>query len=94
MGIVSPLGIGCREAARALREGRDCVAPVTMFDVSRCRSKTAGHAPRLPSDDMRLHSASRMMISAVMETRAGDPGFAPEAAVIGTTSGGMSDGER
>ena len=34
-----------------------------------------------------------MMISAALETRAGDPGFAPEAAVIGTTSGGMSDGE-
>ncbi len=34
-----------------------------------------------------------MMISAALETRAGDPGFVPEAAVIGTTSGGMSDGE-
>ena len=93
MGTVSPLGIGCAEASRALREARDCVAPVTMFDVSKCRSKTAGHAPRLPADDERLHPASRMMIAAALEARSGDPGFSPECAVIGTTSGGMSDGE-
>lgn len=94
MGTVSPLGIGCAEAARALKEARDCVAPVTMFDVSKCRSKTAGHAPQLPADDERLHPASRMMIAAALETRNGDPGFSPECAIIGTTSGGMSDGER
>ena len=94
MGTVSPLGIGCREASRALRESRDCVAPVTMFDVSKCRSKTAGHAPFLPAEDERLHPASRMMIAAALEARAGDAGFVPECAVIGTTSGGMSDGER
>ncbi len=94
MGVISPLGIGSVETERALREGRDCVAPVTAFDVSKCRSKTAGHAPVLAAEDSRLHPASRMMISAAQQTRARDAGFVPELAVIGTTSGGMSDGER
>lgn len=94
MGIVSPLGVGCLETTRGLREARDCVAPVTMFDVEKCRSKSAGHAPSLPAQDARCHPASRMMMAAAMEARSTDPDFAPEIAVIGTTSGGMSDGER
>ena len=93
IGVVSPLGIGCTETERALREGRDCVQPVATFDVSKCRSKTAGYAPVLAAGDERLHPASRMMISAAQQTRTGDAGFVPELAVIGTTSGGMSDGE-
>ena len=42
LGVVSPLGAGAEETARALREGRDCVTAVTRFDVSRTRCKTAG----------------------------------------------------
>ena len=37
MGVVSPLGAGAEETARALREGRDGVTAVTRFDVSRDR---------------------------------------------------------
>jgi 3-oxoacyl-[acyl-carrier-protein] synthase II len=77
----------------ALREGRDCVAPVTTFDTTKCRSKMAGHAPTIEAGDTRLHPASRMMIAAARELLQGDDSFAPELAVIGTTSGGMSDGE-
>lgn len=93
-GIVSPLGVGSPDTVAALREGRDCVAPVTAFDVSKCRSKTAGHAPLIEAGDARVHPASRMMMEAAAQLRRGDAGFAPELAVIGTTSGGMSDGER
>ncbi len=98
MGIVSPLGLGAAENAVALREGRDCVSGVTAFDTSKCRSKTAGQAGPLPGfvsrKEARLHHASHMMIHAVGEALAGDPGFSPEAMVIGTTSGGMSFGEQ
>ena len=93
IGIVSPLGIGTAETDRALREARDCIQPVTSFDVSKCRSKTAGHAPAIPGHDPRLHPASHMMIAAALQTRHADPHFTPELAVIGTTSGGMSHGE-
>ncbi len=98
-GVVSPLGIGLEVNARALWEARDCVAPVTTFDVSKTRSKTAGQVGDLRADGdgkkwARLHPASRMMILAAREAQAGDPEFSPELMVVGTTSGGMSFGEQ
>lgn len=100
-GIVSPLGFGLAETLEALRVGRDCVGPVTRFDVEQCRCKTAGQI----SDERlieyrpdgrkakRLHRASQMMICALGETLTQDSRFKPELTVIGTTSGGMSFGQ-
>jgi 3-oxoacyl-[acyl-carrier-protein] synthase II len=91
------LGLGIAETAQALREARDGITPVTMFDTSKCRSSTAGQVSDLPmSQDragQRLHRASHMMIAAAHEVKAADPGGRPEALIIGTTSGGMSYGE-
>jgi 3-oxoacyl-[acyl-carrier-protein] synthase II len=98
-GIVSPLGFGLDETLASLRAGRDCVSPVTRFDVSKTRSKTAGQVDELRIADCglrkekRLHRASLMMIAAVRELFAQDEKFSPEMMVIGTTSGGMSFGE-
>ncbi len=95
-GIVSPLGHGLAETARSLRAGRDCVTPMARerFDVSLCRSKTAGQVSLPPrADPDRWHPASRMMMEAVGEVVRGDGGFRPEIMIIGTTSGGMSFGE-
>lgn len=103
MGIVSPLGQGLEETAQALREGRDCVRPVTAFDVGKTRCKTAGHAPEnlrfpAPASSKRTgrlrHPASGMMTAAAQELRMADPAYSPELLVIGTTSGGMSFGEQ
>ncbi len=102
-GIVSPLGFGLEETFRSLREAKDCVTPVTMFPVDRCRCQTAGqvedarllaaneHHPRHPE---RLHRVAQMMILAMKEAldQAGD--FRPELTVAGTTSGGMTFGEQ
>ena len=97
MGIVSPLGHGLAATLEALRAARDCVSAVTAFDTSNCRSKTAGQVADAPVSssrkERRLHRASHMMIHAVREAAAGDPAFAPDAMVMGTTSGGMSFGE-
>lgn len=100
-GIVSPLGFGLDETLTALREGRDCVSPVTRFPVEHCRCKTAGQVsdarltgagtPRLRSE--RLHRVAQMMILALGEALAQAPGFQPELSVVGTTSGGMTFGE-
>src|SRR5450432_253432 len=100
-GIVSPLGSGLNETLTALREGRDCVSPVTRFPVEHCRCKTAGQVsdarltgagkPQLRSD--RLHRVAQMMILALGEALAQAPGFRPELSVVGTTSGGMTFGE-
>src|SRR5437773_9894830 len=100
-GDVSPLGFGVSETLDSLREGRDCVAPVTRFSVAECRCKTAGQVAdeRLINDQpdagraRRLHRASFMMIYALKEALTQEPRFKPELTVIGTTSGGMSYGE-
>jgi len=102
IGMVSPLGLGSAETVRALRAAQDGVAPVTAFDVSKTRCKTAGLvdraalATRVGESGARAHHrhpASLMMMAAAAEVRAGDGGFDPELLVIGTTSGGMSFGE-
>ncbi len=100
-GMVSPLGFGLSETLAALREGRDCVSPVTRFPVEHCRCRTAGQVsdarlasagkPQLRSE--RLHRVAQMMILALGEALAQAPGFQPELSVVGTTSGGMTFGE-
>jgi 3-oxoacyl-[acyl-carrier-protein] synthase II len=101
VGAVSPLGIGVPETVESLRTGKDCVGPVTRFDVSHCRCKTAaevstrGLEPMMPTGRRdRLHPGSHMMIRAVDEALKQDPAFWPDLTVIGTTSGGMSFGEQ
>jgi 3-oxoacyl-[acyl-carrier-protein] synthase II len=102
VGAVSPLGFGMDETLSSLRRAQDCVTAVTRFSVAECRCKTAGQV----SDDRllagldkkiratRLHRASHMMIQALREAMMQAPQFKPELTVIGTTSGGMSYGER
>ena len=100
-GIVSPLGFGLGETVEGLRANRDCVSPVTRFDVEQCRCKTAGQVDderligQRPSGRKakRLHRASQMLICALGEAVGQDSDFKPELTVIGTTSGGMSFGE-
>jgi 3-oxoacyl-[acyl-carrier-protein] synthase II len=100
-GIVSPLGFGLGETLAALREGKDCVSPVTSFPVEHCRCKTAGQVSdaRLAGaggsrrHPERLHRVAKMMILALGEALAQAPGFQPELSIVGTTSGGMTFGE-
>src|SRR5437773_115093 len=101
-GVISPLGFGLAETLESLRSARDCVTPVMRFSVTRCRCKTAGqvsdsrllasHA-QIPRS-ARLHRASHMMIQALQELVTQQPEFQPELTIVGTTSGGMSYGER
>lgn len=99
-GIVSPLGKNLAQTLESLKVGRDCVSPVTRFDVTKTRCSTAGQIPDEWLDEAaqtrkqkRLHRAGKMMIAAMDEIVRQDRGFAPERMVIGTTSGGMTFGE-
>jgi 3-oxoacyl-[acyl-carrier-protein] synthase II len=100
-GVISPLGFGLNETLTSLRTGKDCISPVTRFDIEKCRCKTAGQIsderllrqPRNGRKNERLHRATRMMIAVFEEAFGQDPGFTPQLTVIGTTSGGMSFGE-
>src|SRR6476620_6315109 len=101
-GVISPLGFGLAETLESLRSAQDCVTPVMRFSVTQCRCKTAGQVSdsRLLASRAqmprwgRLHRASHMMIQALQELLAQQPQFDPELTVVGTTSGGMSYGER
>src|ERR1700731_1820662 len=85
VGIVSPLGFGLGETLISLRNAADCVTPVTRFDVSDCRCKTAAEIPdnRLLAPRQngrkngRLHRASHMMIAALAELFERDSEFKP-----------------
>jgi 3-oxoacyl-[acyl-carrier-protein] synthase II len=99
-GIVSPLGSGLNETIASLRANRDCVSPVTHFEVEKCRCKTAAEVPNdwlesiAPNQKrQRWHRSTRMIASALAELFQYDPQFKPNLTVIGTTSGGMSFGE-
>jgi 3-oxoacyl-[acyl-carrier-protein] synthase II len=101
-GVISPLGIGLAETLESLRSARDCVTSVMRFSVTQCRCKTAGQVSdsrllanyaQIPRSG-RLHRASHMMIQALKELVTQQPEFEPELMVVGTTSGGMSYGER
>jgi len=101
-GVVSPLGFGLAETLESLQSARDCVSPVMRFSVTQCRCKTAGQvsdsrllsSPAQVERSGRLHRASHMMIEALQELLTQQPEFEPELTVVGTTSGGMSYGER
>jgi len=99
-GVISPLGFGLDETLASLRGNKDCVSPVTRFDVEKCRCKAAGQISDERLNDRqngaktnRLHRATRMMTAVLDELLVTDPKYKPELTVIGTTSGGMSFGE-
>jgi 3-oxoacyl-[acyl-carrier-protein] synthase II len=86
--------------AAALRDGADCVAPATAFDLTGARCTTTGQVRAEWLEDLRaerksrrFHHASLMMMAASRELRAQDAGFAPEEVLIGATGGGMTFGE-
>src|SRR5580700_2996214 len=99
-GVVSPLGGDNAENLKRLRNGADCVSPVTAFDVSKTRCRTAGQVsndwlkePRTRKNQ-RLDRSSLMMLQATREAIRTAGQFFPEMMVISTSSGGMFNGER
>jgi 3-oxoacyl-[acyl-carrier-protein] synthase II len=103
-GIVTALGLGWRANADGFRVGRAAFRPVTLFDVSRQRVKTAGEISlpatlpptRLgPRTRRRLNRASRLLLWAAAEAwhQAGWTPDGPVAQVLGTTNCGAESGE-
>ena len=103
-GVVSALGMGWGPNADGLRVGRQAFRPVTLFDVSRQRVKTAAEvdlpaalpATRLSQRQLaRLDRGARMLLLATREAwqQAAWEAEAPLPFVLGTTAGGMALGE-
>ena len=103
-GIVTALGAGWRANAEGFRAGRAAFRPVTLFDVSRQRSKLAAELDlpaQLPPTRLskktraRLDRAARMLVHAAHEawTQAGWAAEEHLPLVLGTTGGGIAFGE-
>lgn len=103
-GIITALGGGWRTNADGFRAGRKAFRPVTLFDVSRQRARTAAEVD-LPTDlpptrltprqAARQHRAAKLLLVAAHEALA-QSGWEPAEklpVVLGTTSGGMALGE-
>lgn len=103
-GIITALGSGWKANAEGFRAGRTAFRPVTLFDVSRQRAKTAAEISlngSLPETKLgarqstRLDRASKFLLIAAHEAWR-QSGWGPIEylpLVLGTTSGGMSLGE-
>lgn len=104
-GIVTALGSGWKVNAEGFRAGRTAFRPVSLFDVSRQRAKTAAEADlpaTLPPSRLdyrrldRLDRAGKMLLLAAHEAwqQAGWEQTAENLPlVLGTTGGGMLFGE-
>ena len=103
-GIVTALGLDWKSNSEGFRLGRTAFRPVTLFDVSRQRVKTAAEvdlpAEVAPSrlskrEERRLDRAARLLLLAAEQAwrQAGWMSSETLPMVLGTTSGGMSMGE-
>jgi 3-oxoacyl-[acyl-carrier-protein] synthase II len=103
-GIITALGIGWKTNAEAFRAGRTAFRPVSLFDVSRQRAKTAAEVdlplslPQTHLDQRRLNRldrAGKMLLLATHEAwqQAGWEPSEKVPFVLGTTGGGMLFGE-
>ena len=103
-GIVTGLGLGWTPNAEGFRAGRTAFRPVSLFDVSRQRVRTAAEVTLpavLPSTQLTPRQAKRVDRAGAMLLLAGQEawvqsGWEPAEdlpLVLGTTAGGMSLGE-
>ena len=103
-GIVTALGIGWEKNAEGFRAGKTAFRPVTQFDVSRQRVKTAAEVDlpaQMPAtllsarQSARLDRASALLLLAAVEAwqQSGWEASDEIPLVLGTTSGGMPLGE-
>ncbi|MCX8157400.1 MAG: beta-ketoacyl-[acyl-carrier-protein] synthase family protein [Verrucomicrobiae bacterium] len=103
-GIITALGRGWQANAAGFRRGKPAFRPVSLFDVSRQRAKTAAEVelpmseppPGIhPHEWRRWDRANHLLYHAAREAweQAGWEKHQPITMVLGTTSAGMGRGE-
>jgi 3-oxoacyl-(acyl-carrier-protein) synthase len=88
MGVISSLGCGVAETADALTQARRALKPVTLFAVKADAPLAVGEVKlgHDPSDPLpRTHRLARIAADQALA----DTTLAPDAIVVGTTTGGM-----
>lgn len=102
IGVISPIGIGKEQFWQGLKEGRSGVRPVTLFDTSTMRSKTAGEITEfdpkqfLGQKGLRTLDRSTLMLCSAAKLALDDSMFLINeentneiGVVIGTTLGSL-----
>ncbi|MBU0943110.1 MAG: beta-ketoacyl synthase chain length factor [Proteobacteria bacterium] len=90
-GILSPLGIGLEATEKALRENRSGIGPLGVFSIR--------HPPALPVAEVQeladspLPRTHTLAIQAALQAM-GDRREAPDAIILGTTTGGILSTEQ
>lgn len=103
-GVVTAFGAGWKINADGFRAGKTAFRPVTIFDVSRQRTKIAAEVDLpeslpptclFPKTQPRLNRAAKMLLLAAHEawTQSGWAGGENLPVVLGTTSGEMTLGQ-
>lgn len=103
-GVVTAFGCGWKTNAESFRAGKTAFRPVTLFDVSRQRTRIAAEVDlpgRLPATRLsekcqrRLNRAAQMLLHAAHEawTQSGWRADENLPVVLGTTSGEMTLGQ-
>jgi 3-oxoacyl-[acyl-carrier-protein] synthase I len=90
-GILSPLGSGLDATEKALRENRSGIGPLGVFSIQ--------HPPPLPTAQVRDLAVSPLPRTHTLAIRAalqamGDRREAPDAIILGTTTGGILSTEQ
>ena len=95
MGIISPLGVGLAATEAALKAGRSGIGNLTLFSLAKADrlpvGEIADHAIGL-SGDAGLPRCHRLALAAAAEAMAGCA-LAPEAVIVGCTTGGILTSE-
>jgi 3-oxoacyl-(acyl-carrier-protein) synthase len=87
MGIISPVGRGIRDTSEAIKNAAPGIKPLRLFPTSSMESLPVGEITSLTySEDVpRTHALARVAAEEAMKDARG----APDAVVIGVTTGGM-----
>jgi len=88
MGIVSALGYGVAETAKALRQARCALRPITLFGLTANAPLAVGEVnlETDPADPLpRTHRLARIAADQILANTS----LVPDAIVIGTTTGGI-----
>ncbi|NLZ16783.1 MAG: 3-oxoacyl-ACP synthase [Desulfobulbaceae bacterium] len=88
VGIVSALGDGPEATEAALRHGASCLGPLTLFPLVQGRQLPAGQAAFRGSSASPLPRTHQLALHAAEQALAGGT-LAPDAVVLGCTTGGM-----
>ncbi len=87
MGIISPVGRGIRDTIEAIKNAAPGIKPLRLFPTSTMESLPVGEITSLTySEDIpRTHALARIAAEEAMHNACA----APDAVIIGVTTGGM-----